>query len=302
MPNRLLLSLSRSKSLERAIKKMPIASEVAYRFVAGDDLPDAIDATRKLGTSGITGILDYLGENVDSELGADHAAGEYIKALDAIEAASVDSHISVKLTQLGLDLSQAGATERMDKICSRAQEVDTVVAIDMEASNYTGATVETYTDLRSRFPNVVLCLQAYLKRTADDIASMASIAPKIRLCKGAYDEPRDIAFSRKETDANFVSLLHKMLPAIPYTAIATHDHRIIGKAAEIIRREGIPRDAYEFQMLYGVRRDLQETLVDAGHQVRIYIPYGSEWYPYLMRRIAERPANMRFFFRAVSGK
>jgi proline dehydrogenase len=298
----MLLSLSKWKGLQKLITKMPVANKVAYRFVAGEDLDDAIDATRELERSGITGILDYLGENVDSERGAEAAAGEYTKALDAISEGGVDSHISVKLTQLGLDLSRDAALARMTKICSRAEELRTVVAIDMEGSEYTEQTVETYKELHKSFDNVVLCLQAYLKRTESDIRSMASAGPKIRLCKGAYDEPRSIAFGKKDTERNFISLLRKLLKTARYTAIATHDRDLIKQAASIIREARIPADRYEFQMLYGVRRELQETLVRAGHRVRIYIPYGDEWYPYLMRRMAERPANLRLFFRAVAGK
>lgn len=299
MPNKVLLALSQRPGLQAFITNRRPARAVAYRFVAGDDLAEGMRAVAELKAKGIDAILDYLGENVTTSDGADHALGAYSGSLDAIETAGTGTHISVKLTQLGLALDLDGCLARMEKLVARAGEVGTVVAIDMESHEFTDRTIETYRRLRAGHDNVVLCLQSYLRRTEDDLASLLPLRPSIRLCKGAYNEPRTIAYRRGETRRAFRRLLAVLLDRAPYTAIATHDESLVDEASLIAKRHAVPKERYEFQMLFGVRRELQERLVAEGHPVRTYIPFGDQWYPYLMRRLAERPANLRFFLEAL---
>jgi proline dehydrogenase len=255
---------------------------------------------RELESGGATTILDYLGENVSSEAQADAATAAYRESLVRLSSEGVDCHISIKLTQLGLDLSFESSLDRMKRICSRASEAGTVVAIDMESHEYTDRTIDTYRRLRADHDNVVLCLQAYLRRTPNDVESLLPLDPKIRLCKGAYDEPTEIALGRRQTRAAFRRILQTLLDNCSYTAIATHDEVLVREAIRRSRRRSVPKSRFEFQMLFGVRRDLQKQLVSDGFGVRIYVPFGNEWYPYLMRRIAERPANLRFFLEALA--
>lgn len=299
VPNKLLLALAERPSVQEFLTRRHLTRAVVDRFVAGDRLEDAITAARQLGVEGIRAILDYLGENVTLEAQAGTAADAYLESLNALARADLDAHISVKLTQLGLSLSFDRSLERMEKICARAAEVGTFVAIDMESHAHTERTIETYRRLRASHDNVVLCLQAYLKRTAADVESLLPLAPAIRLCKGAYDEPREIAFGPRATRASFRKLLATLLESCPYTAVATHDESLIDEAKRLAELRKIPPERYEFQLLYGVRRDLQTQLVADGYRVRIYVPFGDQWYPYLIRRLAERPANLRFFLAAL---
>lgn len=300
MPNRLLLALSRRPGLQRFITKQRLTRSVVDRFVAGESLDDGMRAARELEFLGATTILDYLGENVSTEAQADAAMTAYLESLVRIAAEGVDCHISVKLTQLGLDLSFESSLDRMKRICSRASDAGAVVAIDMESHEYTAKTIDTYRRLRVDFDNVVLCLQAYLRRTPKDVESLLPLDPKIRLCKGAYDEPTEIALGRWQTRGAFREILQTLLERCSYTAIATHDEFLVREAIRSSRRRSIPKSRFEFQMLFGVRRDLQKQLASEGYGVRIYVPFGLEWYPYLMRRLAERPANLRLFLEAVA--
>lgn len=299
MPNRLLLAAAERPGIRDFITKRRMTRAVADRFVAGERLEDAIEATRILNGRGIGGILDYLGENVTSAAQADAAMGAYLDSLEAIAKHGVDAHISVKLTQLGLDIDIGQALERMEKICARAGEISTTVAIDMESHEYTDRTIETFLSLRSLHPNVVICLQAYLRRTEADVARLLPVDPAVRLCKGAYNEPREIVLGARATRRNYINLLASLVTGASYTAIATHDGRLIEAARRICHEKKVPAQQFEFQMLYGVRRDLQDALVAQGYRCRVYIPFGDQWYPYLTRRLAERPANLRLFVEAL---
>lgn len=299
MPNRLLLAASRSKRLEDLIVSTRFTRSVANRFVAGETLGDALTAARNLRSRGMGSILDYLGENVTDTNQADLAAAHYLRSLFAIASGAMDSHISVKLTQVGLDVSFEDTLDRMKQICAKARDIKTTVAIDMESREYTDRTIDTYRRLRADFDNVVLCLQAYLKRTAGDVRDLLPLKPAIRICKGAYDEPAEVAYDRTATDESFKEIMTLLLETCPYTAIATHDQALIDEAKRFARDKRIPATRFEFQMLYGVRRELQRKLILQGHRLRIYLPFGDQWYPYLMRRLAERPANLKFFLEAV---
>ncbi|HVE76584.1 MAG TPA: proline dehydrogenase family protein [Actinomycetota bacterium] len=299
MPNRLLLAAARKPGLKKLITGTPITKAVARRFVAGETLEEAVQAARNLNTGGLGAILDYLGENCSTGEQADAGQDAYIASLETIVSGHLDSHVSVKLTQLGLDQSFDGCLARMEKIVARAAEARTTVAIDMESHQYTDATIEMYRKLLGTHSNVVLCLQAYLKRTARDIEGLLPLAPKIRLCKGAYDEPNEISFDRHETSRNYIELLEMLLLGSEYTAVATHDDLLVRAAVKTARRLSLPLERIEFQMLFGVRRELQIGLAERGYAVRVYVPFGDQWYPYLMRRLAERPANMRFFAEAL---
>ena len=273
--------------------------KVAYRFVAGDSLDDGISAAKQLASEGITSILDYLGENVATEPQAEAAASAYLRCLDR-PAQSIGAHVSVKLTQLGLDQSRDGCIRRMRQLCDKAEDSATWVAIDMESHEYTDATIDVFRALRQHHVNVVLCLQAYLHRTLGDIQNLLPLEPAIRLCKGAYNEPKEMTFNKRETRAAYLECLGLLLESSPYTAIATHDEGLIRAALTMVANRSIDESRFEFQMLYGVRRKLQANLVADGHRVRVYVPFGDEWYPYLMRRLAERPANLRFFIESLA--
>lgn len=299
VPNRLLLAAARKQSIRRFITKHRFTRAVADRFVAGDLLEDGLAAAKRLNAHGVGGILDYLGENVTNETQADAAMHAYLDSLDAISSQRIDAHVSVKLTQLGLDTGAQSCIQRLEKLCAKAAEAGTVLAIDMESHEYTQATIDAYRQVRKSHDNVVLCLQAYLRRTAEDVRSLMDLGPAIRLCKGAYDEPSDIAFGREQTRASFIEILDTLLTATPYTAVATHDDVLISATKSIGSKLGRSRKRFEFQMLYGVRQQLQRDLVTEGYLVRTYIPFGDQWYPYLMRRLAERPANIRFFAEAL---
>jgi proline dehydrogenase len=269
------------------------------RFVAGKTLDDAIAAARRLREAGVTAVLDHLGEHVHAEHQADAARDAYLEALRRVAAERLDAHISVKLTQLGLDLSFEDCLARLRSVCAEARDVGTRVAVDMESHRHTDATIEAYRQLHPRYGHLVLCLQAYLTRTPTDLEALLPLRPAIRLCKGAYNEPKEIRLSAQKTRAAFRRMLMVLLRETPYTAVATHDELLLREAVRQARRRLLPPDRYELQMLYGVRRDLQSQFVEQGYRVRVYVPFGSEWYPYLMRRLAERPANLRLFLEAV---
>lgn len=305
MPNRALLRLAAHDGVRRLVTGSPAARPVVRRFVAGETLDSGLAAARDLNARGIGAILDYLGENVSSPEQADAALGAYLESLQALrsptgEAPAPDAHVSVKLTQLGLDQSLEAAVERMRRICSQAEaRAGTRVAIDMEAHPYTDRTIAAYRILRPGTDRLVLCLQATLRRTEADVAALGPASSCIRLCKGAYDEPGDLAYGPQETTSAYLRLLHALLPAAPYTAVATHDEHCIEEAIRLAEEHRLPRDRFEFQMLYGVRRELQAALVARGYRVRVYVPFGAQWYPYLMRRLAERPANLRLFLASL---
>ena len=269
---------------------------VARRFVAGETLDEAMGAAETLNRSAIASMLDHLGENVTSAEQASAAADQYVLALKRLrEAETIDGNISVKLTQLGLDVSYDVCLENAERVLGAAAESGTLVMIDMEASDYVDATLRAHRELRERFPKVGVCLQSALYRTADDVAALPE-ASTIRLVKGAYLEPPTVAHShRRDVDRSFARLFATLTSRGHTVHVATHDPRRVDGARAFASRRGIAWTRLEFQMLYGIRRDLQQALARDGYPVRVYIPYGSEWYPYLTRRLAERPANLWFF-------
>jgi proline dehydrogenase len=293
-----LLHLSENKRLAPLIMKNSVSRRVARRFVAGEGLDDAIEAGREMNRAGRSASLDLLGENVSDEAGARRAADGYLAIFDRIAREKLDANVSLKLTQLGLDLGDALCQELVEKIVSHAAELGNFVRIDMEASAYTQRTVEIAKRVRAKHPNVGTVMQAYLYRAEQDVKDLLSAGCRMRLCKGAYKEPPDIAFPLKsDVDANYVKLMKLLLPSEIYHGIATHDPAMIQATKEFAREAKIPSDQFEFQMLYGIRIDLQAQIVREGYRLRVYIPYGTDWFPYFMRRLAERPANLLFFLR-----
>ena len=242
--------------------------------------------------------LDLLGENVSDEAGARRAAQNYLSIFERIEREKLDANVSLKLTQLGLDLSDALCQELLEKIVAHATAHGNFVRIDMEGSAYTDRTVEMTKRVRAKYVGVGSVMQAYLYRAEQDVLDLIATGCRLRLCKGAYQEPPDIAFPKKaDVDANYVKLMKLLLPSGIYHGIATHDPAMIDATKDFAREKNIGREQFEFQMLYGIRTDLQEQLVRDGYRLRIYIPYGTDWFPYFMRRLAERPANLAFFLR-----
>jgi proline dehydrogenase len=276
-----------------------LGRRLAGRFVAGDTLEDGMKVARSLWPQGIASMLDHLGEEVDSPGQTAAAADAYVRALKRIaEEPDLDCNISVKLTQLGLNASRELCLENLDRVLQAATGPDrrTLVMIDMESSEYVEPTLDVYLSLRERYPNVGVCLQAYLFRSADDCAGIGAPGAIVRMAKGAYLEPPEVAYqTRKQVRRSFARLAATLLLAGSTVHLATHDPKLIDGATAFLRTRSISRKRYEFQMLYGVRRDLQADLARQGEPVRVYIPYGTRWYPYLTRRLAERPANLWFF-------
>lgn len=303
MIGRALLWASEKPRMERFISEGRFTRRVVERFVAGPALEDAIGAIRALNAKGIGGILDLLGEGVSDPTGAQAAADEYLLAIKRIEETSLDTTVAVKLTQLGLAFDKGACIDHLRRLAAEAEAAGTYVEIDIEQSDYVTDTLDVYRLLQTDFPKLRLAIQAYLRRTPVDLEEMAAVKPRIRLVKGAYKEPETIAFQRgQEIDAQYRFLTDWLFERGDDPAIASHDHKLIAHAQAAAQRTGAGTQGFEIQMLYGIRRDLQEALASAGHRVRVYVPYGSAWYPYLMRRMAERPANIRFFLRAVLGR
>jgi proline dehydrogenase len=297
------LALSRSESLREMMVHFGPARAMARRFVAGETLEEAIAVVRTLNNQGLLATLDHLGENVTSETEARDATTEILDLLEAIEVSDVQSGVSVKLTQLGLELSPALASENLAFIVDRAAEAGRFVRIDMESSETTQATLDLFEELWRQHKNVGVVVQSYLYRSADDVARLVELGASVRLVKGAYDEPPEVAYPDKaDTDANFVKLMEMLFGETAqasgvFPAIATHDIKLINQARDHTRHRATPADRFEFQMLYGIRTGLQHQLASEGYRVRAYVPYGEQWYPYFMRRLAERPANLLFLLR-----
>jgi proline dehydrogenase len=298
----ILLSLSGSKSARSFITWFPLSRSVSKRFVAGEQLYDITGAVADLKVQGLQVTIDHLGENVSNEEEATKATLAYLSVLDAMDKAGLKSHVSVKLTQFGMDLSDDICISNLRRVAERAKALNTFVRVDMESSEYTDRTLEAVRIVRRMgYDNVGVVIQAYLFRSAEDITQLCKEGIRVRLCKGAYKEPPDKAFPNKaDVDANYIKLANMLLDASRddtdlYPALATHDEAMITSAKQYARLNEISVSAFEFQMLYGIRRDLQEQLLKDGYNVRVYVPYGSEWYPYFMRRLAERPANLWFF-------
>jgi proline dehydrogenase len=268
----------------------------------GEDIGNALDAAATFQPAGIGGVVTYLGENVDDAGEAAEVTDHYCDVIRRIAAAGLNTEVSVKLTQLGHDIRPEVSRSNLQKIVERAAESKNFVWIDMEDSTYTDSTLDLYCDLRAQYPNLGVCLQAYLHRTARDLERLLPLAPAIRLVKGAYREPPDKAFPRKkDVDANFLSLAGRLLVAFQQNrtraAFATHDTQLIGRIRETAAAHSVPRNAYEFQMLYGIRTGELRTLVQEGYRGRVLISYGPAWFPWYMRRLAERPANLLFVLR-----
>lgn len=271
------------------------AERFTSRFVAGRTLEDALRACSNLRTEGVLSTLDHLGENVTSSQEADLSRDAYLKSLDGIADKQLASTVSVKLTQMGLDLSEQTARDNVRMLAARAKSYGTGVEVDMESSEYTDRTLAIVRDLHQQSGNVRSVIQAYLRRSAADIDQLCRERIPVRLCKGAYKEPAEVAFEKKaEVDESFERLMMKLLADGTYPAIASHDERLVRKAVEQARKRGLGPNHFEFQMLYGIRRDLQKELVAQGFRLRLYVPYGDAWYPYFMRRLAERPSNVWF--------
>jgi proline dehydrogenase len=300
MLRQLLLYLGRQSWMKTLVTHFPPARVVARRFVAGEKLEDALLVTKQLTDKGLMVTLDLLGENVYTREAAGRATQEYIEILHALEQRGLSSHISLKLTQLGLDVGLDVAAENLKKVLEYAARINTFVRIDMEGSEYTERTLQVFHEVHKTHKNVGTVIQAYLRRSKSDIAGMNRVAGRVRLCKGAYAEPASVAYQgRDEVNQNMKDLAFDLLMAGDYPAIASHDDVVIQAALDIVRKHNIPAEKFEFQMLYGIRKDRQIQLYKDGYNVRIYVPFGSDWYPYFMRRLAERPANLVFFFTAL---
>jgi proline dehydrogenase len=290
-----MLSLAQQQSIKQFMMFNPAGKKVARRFVAGESLENAMAVTRTLNARGISVSLDHLGENVNDEAEARATADEYCATLDRISAESVEANISIKLTALGLDVDAALCRDNVARVLCRAHTHAIFVRVDMEGSAYTQRTLDMVSDLRREFDNVGTVLQTCLYRTPRDLQALIASKTRVRLVKGAYLEVPSIAYPHKaDVDEQYVCLMRELLERGTYPAIATHDERIIAEARTYAAEHRIARARFEFQMLYGIRRDLQERLAGEGYNVRVYVPYGTQWYPYLTRRMAERPANLMF--------
>jgi len=294
----LLLLLSRQSWLRHWLETSPAAGRVTSRFVAGSTLERELAVCQRLNNDGILATLDHLGENVTSVQEAQRSRDAYLAALDAIPRLGLRATISVKLTQLGLDLSRDECRANVEQLAGRAKSVGSAIEVDMEASQYAERTLDLVAHVHAVHGSTRAVVQAYLYRSAHDIEELCRQSIPVRLCKGAYQEPSDVAFpAKRDVDANYVKLMTRLLDAGANPALATHDEKILDRALAHVREQKISPDRFEFQMLYGVRRDLQRRVVDAGYRLRLYVPYGNAWYPYFMRRLAERPANVLFLIR-----
>ncbi len=298
-----LLALSHRKSLGRLATRVPVTRPMVRRFVAGETLEEVLPAIEQLHDAGMGTTVDVLGESVTAEGDARAAASRYLAVLDALAAGPLDRNVSLKPSQMGLKIDPALARENIGAVVAKAAKTGAFVRIDMEDHPYTDATLGLWRDLRPAGwadggADVGLVVQAALRRSDADVEAIIEAGGRVRLCKGAYKEPASVAYQDKaEVDEAYERLMLRLMRAGRYPAIATHDVRLIRRAIEVAGAEGIPRDSFEFQMLYGIRRDLQEQLVGAGWRVRVYVPFGGQWYPYFMRRLAERPANVSFLLR-----
>ncbi|MCY0895090.1 MAG: proline dehydrogenase [Alicyclobacillaceae bacterium] len=293
------LTLAKNQSANRWAKRYGLRLG-AQRFVAGETIPDAMQAVKELNSIGMTATLDHLGEFVADEAEARQSATDCIEALKAIHEHEVLSTLSLKMTQVGLDISRDLCMENMRSILDVALAYGIVVNIDMEDETRCQVTLDIFDELRKDYPNVMTVIQAYLYRSLDDVLRLAGEGASLRLVKGAYKESEKVAFPDKaDVDSNYIKMMEAHLLSSGFTAIATHDEKIIHHAKEYIANHQIAPDKYEFQMLYGIRANLQQQLVSEGHPVRIYVPYGNDWYGYFMRRLAERPANVSFVLRGM---
>jgi proline dehydrogenase len=304
----LFISLSESRSLRNVAEKSSLGQRISGRFVAGTQVEEALNVTRILNQGGLSVSIDNLGENVSNADEARHSAQLYRQLLSEISARGLNANVSLKLTHMGLDVDPQLAYENVSALVAQAAAMQpkNFVRVDMEGSAYTQRTLDLVHELHRKDENrgcVGAVIQSYMRRAEDDVTSLLRDGVRIRLCKGAYKEPPEIAYqSKAEVDSNYVRLMKILLKSGIYHGLATHDERIIREVISFATRENVARDAFEFQMLYGIRRDLQQSLVRDGWRMRVYVPFGTEWYPYLMRRLAERPANALFVARNLFRK
>lgn len=298
--------LASSRTLKALASRygMREGSGFARRFIAGETVEEAIEAARQIEKSGLMVTLDFLGESVASIAEADAATRAYITVLEKVAAAGIERNISLKLTQLGLTVDRATCVDNLRRVLDAAAAKEFFVRIDMENSPFTAVTLEVFETMwQQGYRNVGIVLQSYLPRSEADAARMNELGARVRLVKGAYKEPRDVAHqSMEEVDAAFVRIMKTLISGGTYPAIATHDPAMIQETRAYAEARGVDSSRYEFQMLYGIRRDLQTSLHSAGYRVRVYVPFGREWFPYFMRRLGERPANVAFVVRGVLGE
>ncbi len=294
------LLLSRHRGLRKWIETSSVAKNLTKRFIAGETLEEVLAVCGQLQAEGISTALDHLGENVTSLEEAAGALDAYLVALDQIAARRLPATVSIKITQFGVDFSEQACLDNVRRLAAKATETGSRVEIDMESSIYTDRTLDIATRVAAECECVRCVIQAYLLRSEADLRRLNERRVSVRLCKGAYDEPPAVAFPIKaDVDRNYVRLMTMLFDHGTYPAIATHDEQIIDEALRYTQGRGIGPDRFEFQMLYGIRRDLQRRLIGLGHRVRLYVPYGTAWYPYFMRRLAERPANVLFVARSL---
>jgi proline dehydrogenase len=294
----ILLYLSRQKVIQGFMMNFGVTRRVVDRFVSGEELQDGLNAVKKINSEGAIATLDHLGEEVSEPEEAIAATEVYLNALEQINNNRVDTNVSVKPTQVGLKVDKKLCEENFARIIEKAKKYDSFVRMDMEGSDCTQDTLDVFYNLRKKYDNLGIVIQTYLYRSEKDVDEILKLGGRIRLCKGAYKEPKEIAFPKKQqVDENFVKLMQKMLLSGIYHGIATHDEKIIETAKEFAQKNNIPKESFEFQLLYGIRTELQYQLIRQGYNVRIYIPFGRQWYPYFMRRLAERPANLFFFLK-----
>jgi proline dehydrogenase len=294
----LLLYLSERESPKKLLMGNPLGRRLASRFIAGEELADALRVIRRLNSEGFMVTLDCLGESVQEAAAAEAACQTYLQLLDRLAAEKLDSHVSVKLTQLGLAIDEGLARRNLARLAESAARHHNFVRVDMEGSAFTDATLRVFCSVDAPRHVMGIALQSYLHRTEADVDELLKRGVRIRLVKGAYKEPPEIAFARKrDVDRSYEELTEKLLASGIYHAIATHDERLIAATQRFARARSIAPDSFEFQLLYGIRRQLQRALIQQGWRVRLYVPYGREWYAYFMRRLAERPANLFFLMR-----
>lgn len=292
-----LLYLSRREGLKDFATRFRLFKKMTTRFVAGEDIEEAIAAIREINQKGCTASFDHLNESVAHAAETEEEVREYLQILSRIDDTGIQSNVSIKLTQFGLEIDPELAYKNARRIVEDAARRGNFVRVDMEASHVTQITIDIFKRLRAEFGlnDVGIVMQSYLRRTFDDVQELLKIPARIRICKGAYNEPPEVAFpDKKDVDENYVRVMQTLLSSGVYHGIATHDPKMIEATIDYEQREGIGKEAFEFQMLYGIRRDLQVQLAKDGYNMRVYVPYGKHWYPYFMRRLAERPANIWF--------
>jgi proline dehydrogenase len=300
-----LLTASRREGVRRTIERAPISRSVVTRFVAGASIEDAVTTTKELVASGLAVSLDHLGEDTTDVSQAKATTAAYLTALERLGDAGLASNaeVSVKLSALGQALDRSLGVDNAREICAAASRMGTTVTLDMEDHTTTDATLTALSELRDEFHWLGAVVQSYLRRTESDCRALATPGSRVRLCKGAYKEPESIAYQRRDdVDASYLRCLDVLMKGDGYPMVATHDPGLVAAAERLVTQTGRTPDSYEFQMLYGIRPDEQQRLARAGHTVRVYVPYGDDWYGYFMRRLAERPANVKFFLRALRSR